>query len=419
MGYVLIGGFILLIVIGLPIAIAIGLASLLGLGLFTDVPLALASQRMLAGLRSFPLLAIPLFVLAGAVMNAGGITRRLVDFAFALVGPMKGGLSAVNVVTNMIFGGISGSAVADAGSVGRVLIPQMKNRGYSAGYAASVTATASTIALVIPPSITLILYGVTAEVSISDLFFHGLYIGLGFGVVYVITGWLIARKRDYPSEPRMSGRQALAAFAKALPSLSIPVVVLGGIRIGAFTATEGAAVAVLIALILSTVVYRELTVAKIKEVFRETLMLVAAIMMIIAMAQIYSWALVVGNIPQSIATSILEITANPYVILLLVNILLLAVGAVMEGNAAIIIFTPILLPVITAAGIDPVHFGLIVVINLAIGLLTPPVGISLLVTTKIAGISMEKSIRDLIPWLGTALGLLMLVSYAPLLLGLY
>lgn len=419
MGYVLIGGFILLIVIGLPIAIAIGLASLLGLGLFTDVPLALASQRMLAGLRSFPLLAIPLFVLAGAVMNAGGITRRLVDFAFALVGPMKGGLSAVNVVTNMIFGGISGSAVADAGSVGRVLIPQMKNRGYSAGYAASVTATASTIALVIPPSITLILYGVTAEVSISDLFFHGLYIGLGFGVVYVITGWLIARKRDYPSEPRMSGRQALAAFAKALPSLSIPVVVLGGIRIGAFTATEGAAVAVLIALILSTVVYRELTVAKIKEVFRETLMLVAAIMMIIAMAQIYSWALVVGNIPQSIAASILEITANPYVILLLVNILLLAVGAVMEGNAAIIIFTPILLPVITAAGIDPVHFGLIVVINLAIGLLTPPVGISLLVTTKIAGISMEKSIRDLIPWLGTALGLLMLVSYAPLLLGLY
>ena len=419
MGYVLIGGFILLIVIGLPIAIAIGLASLLGLGLFTDVPLALASQRMLAGLRSFPLLAIPLFVLAGAVMNAGGITRRLVDFAFALVGPMKGGLSAVNVVTNMIFGGISGSAVADAGSVGRVLIPQMKNRGYSAGYAASVTATASTIALVIPPSITLILYGVTAEVSISDLFFHGLYIGLGFGVVYVITGWLIARKRDYPSEPRMSGRQALAAFARALPSLSIPVVVLGGIRIGAFTATEGAAVAVLIALILSTVVYRELTVAKIKEVFRETLMLVAAIMMIIAMAQIYSWALVVGNIPQSIATSILEITANPYVILLLVNILLLAIGAVMEGNAAIIIFTPILLPVITAAGIDPVHFGLIVVINLAIGLLTPPVGISLLVTTKIAGISMEKSIRDLIPWLGTALGLLMLVSYAPLLLGLY
>ena len=319
----------------------------------------------------------------------------------------------------MIFGGISGSAVADAGSVGRVLIPQMKNRGYSPGYAASVTATASTIALLIPPSITLILYGVTAEVSISDLFFHGLYIGLGFGLVYVITGWLIARARNYPSEPRMNGRQALGALGKALPSLSIPVVVLGGIRIGVFTATEGAAVAVLIALILAGLVYRELTVAKIKEVFRETLMLVAAIMMIIAMAQIYSWALVAGSIPQSIASTILEITANPYLILLLTNILLLAVGAVMEGNAAIIIFTPILLPVVTAAGIDPVHFGLIVVINLAIGLLTPPVGISLLITTKIADISMEKTIRDLIPWLGTALGLLMVVSYAPLILGLY
>lgn len=419
MGYVLIGGFILLIVVGLPIAIAIALASLLGLGIFTDVPLALASQRMLSGLRSFPLLAIPLFVLAGAIMNAGGITRRLIDFAYALVGPMKGGLSAVNVVTNMVFGGISGSAVADAGSVGRVLIPQMKQRGYSPGYAASVTATASTIALVIPPSITLILYGVTAEVSISDLFFHGLYIGLGFGVVYIVAGWLIAKKRNYPSEARMSGREALAALGKALPSLSIPVVVLGGIRIGAFTATEGAAVAVLIALLLAGVVYRELTVAKIKEVFRETLMLVAAIMMIIAMAQIYSWALVVGSIPQTISAVILDITSNPYIILLLINLLLLAVGSVMEGNAAIIIFTPILLPVITAAGIDPVHFGLIVVINLAIGLITPPVGISLLITTKIAGISMEKSFRDLLPWLGTALGLLMVVSYTPLLLGLY
>ncbi|MDN5654551.1 MAG: TRAP transporter large permease [Kocuria sp.] len=419
MGYVLIGGFVLLIVIGLPIAIAIALASLLGLGLFTDVPLALASQRMLAGLRSFPLLAIPLFVLAASIMNAGGITRRLIDFAYALVGPMKGGLSAVNIVTNMVFGGISGSAVADAGSVGRVLIPQMTRRGYSPGYAASVTATASTIALVIPPSITLIIYGVTAEVSIGDLFFHGLYIGLGFGLVYVLTGWLVAKKRGYPSEERLSLRGAVHALGKALPSLTIPVVVLGGIRLGVFTAPEGAAVAVLIALILAGLVYRELTIERLKQVYRETLMLVAAIMTIIAMAQIYSWALVAGGIPQSISSTILDLTANPYVILLLVNILLLAVGAVMEGNAAIIIFTPILLPVVTSAGIDPVHFGLIVVINLAVGLITPPVGISLLITTKIAGISMEQSFRDLLPWLATALGLLAVVSYVPLLLGMY
>lgn len=419
MGYVLIGGFIFLIVIGLPIAIAIALASLLGLGLFTDVPLALASQRMFAGLRSFPLLAIPLFVLAGSIMNAGGITRRLIDFAYALVGPMKGGLSAVNIVTNIVFGGISGSAVADAGSIGRVLIPQMTRRGYSAGYAASVTATASTIALVIPPSITLIIYGVTAEVSIGDLFFHGLYIGLGFGLIYVLTGWLVATKRGYPSEERLSLRGAVHALGKALPSLTIPVVVLGGIRLGVFTATEGAAVAVLIALILAGLVYRELTIERLKQVYRETLMLVAAIMTIIAMAQIYSWALVAGGIPQSISSTILDLTANPYVILLLVNILLLAVGAVMEGNAAIIIFTPILLPVVTSAGIDPVHFGLIVVINLAVGLITPPVGISLLITTKIAGISMEQSFRELLPWLATALGLLAVVSYVPLLLGMY
>lgn len=419
MGYVLIGGFLILIVVGLPIAIAIGLASLLGLGMFTDVPLALASQRMLAGLRSFPLLAIPLFIFAGSLMNAGGITRRLIDFAYAIVGPMKGGLSAVNVVTNMVFGGISGSSVAEAGSVGRILIPQMKKRGYSSGYAASVTAVASTVALVIPPSIALILYGVTAEVSIADLFFHGLYIGLGFGLVYIVVGWIISKKRKYPSEKRLTGKQALIALRDAALSLTIPVIVLMGIRIGIFTATEGAAVAVLIALILGGLVYRELNVEKFKKVFRETIMLIAGIMAIIAMAQIYSWALVTGGIPQAISGAILDVTTNPFLILLMVNIILLLIGAVMEGNAAIIIFTPILLPIVTAAGVDPVHFGLIVVINLAIGLVTPPVGICQLITTKIAGITMEQSFRDLVPWLATALGLLMVVTYVPLLVGLF
>lgn len=415
----LFGGFAAFLIAGLPIAIAIALASLGGMFFFSDIPLEMASQRMLSGLRSFPLLAIPMFVLAGSIMNAGGITRRLIDFAYALVGPMRGGLSAVSVVTHMIFGGISGSSVADAASVGKIIIPQMKKRGYSAGYAASVNATASTIALVIPPSITMIIYGVTANVSIASLFFHGLYIGLGFALVYILTGYLIARIRRFPAEERVQWSEVRRTFMQAALSLLLPVVVLGGIRIGIFTATEGGAVAVFVAIILGGLVYREFTWDSIKKVLTESILLTSTIMFIIAMAQIYSWALVTGRIPQQLANAVLNLTDNMFVILLFVNILLLLVGTVMEGNAAIIVFTPILLPIVTAVGVDPIHFGLIVVINLAIGLITPPVGISLLLSAKIAGLRIEQTIEELLPWLGVAISLLLLVTYVPLLTGMY
>lgn len=419
MAVVLFLGFALLLIVGAPIAVAIGLASLAGMELFSNIPLEMGAQRMLSGLRSFPLLAIPMFVMAGAIMNAGGITRRLIDFAYAIVGPMRGGLSAVNVVTNMIFGGISGSAVADAGSVGKILIPQMMKRGYPGGFAASVNAVASTIALVIPPSITMIIYGVTANVSIGDLFFHGLYIGIGFGLIYVITGSVLGRIFDLPAEKRVQWGEVRRSFLSAIWSLALPVVVLGGIRIGVFTATEGGAVAVLVATILGGLVYRELNWSSIKQILTESILLVSTIMFIIAMAQIYSWALVTARIPQSISAWVLGLTDNMYLILLVVNILLLLVGMVMEGNAAIIVFTPILLPVVTAVGIDPVHFGLIVVINLAIGLVTPPVGICLLLSSKIAGLRLEQTFRHLMPWLAVAISLLLLVSYVPLVAGLY
>ncbi|WP_127573423.1 TRAP transporter large permease [Georgenia faecalis] len=411
------GVLVVLLVIGAPVGVAIGLASFAALGV-DGVPPEVGAQRFVAGMRSFPLLAVPLFVLAGALMNAGGITQRLIDFAYAVVGRIRGGLSAVNVLTNVAFGGMSGSAVADASSVGRLLIPQMLRRHYSPGDAAAVTATASIIALVLPPSITMIIYAVAAEVSVSALFFHGLYIGLGFGAVYLVTGWLIARKKGYPAETGVGARDVLRAAAKAVPALTIPVIILGGIRLGIFTATEGGAVAVLIAAILGAVVYRELTWPRIVKAMRETTMLVAAIMLIIAMAQAYSWALVTGGTPQIVADAVLGLTDNMVLILLVVNVLLLLIGTVVEGNAAIIIFTPILLPVVTAAGVDPVHFGLIVVINLAIGLITPPVGINLLITSRIAGIPMEKSLRDMVPWLSVSVAMLLLVTYAPVLLGL-
>nr|WP_081896025.1 TRAP transporter large permease [Cellulosimicrobium sp. MM] len=248
----ILGGLLLLIlVIGAPVGVAVGLASFASLAA-EGVPPEVGAQRFVAGMRSFPLLAIPLFVLAGSLMNAGGVTQRLIDFAYAIVGRIRGGLSAVNVLTNITFGGMSGSAVADASSVGRLLIPQMLRRGYAPGDAASVTATASIVALVLPPSITMIIYGVAAEVSISALFFHGLYIGLGFGLVYLVTGWLVARKKGYPAERGVGARELVRTAAKALPALLIPVVVLGGIRLGVFTATEGGAVAVLIAVILGS-----------------------------------------------------------------------------------------------------------------------------------------------------------------------
>lgn len=409
-------GFAVLLLIGTPVAIAIGGASLLSMFLSEGIPLEVGAQRLVAGLRSFPLMAIPLFILAGALMNDGGITRRLIDFAYAAVGSIRGGLAAVNILTNMIFGGISGSSVADASATGKILIPQMVKRGYAAGFAAALTALASTIAVVIPPSINLIIYGVTAEVSIGSLFFWGLYIGLGFGFVYILTAYVIARIKGYPAEDRVSRRELLRTSKDAVLALMIPIIVLGGIRFGVFTATEGGAVAVLTAVILGGLVYRELTWAKIKKSMTEALMLIAAIMLIIAMAQLYAWALVTGGIPDLVADFVLGLSDNPVLILLVINILFLLIGMVLEGNAAIIIFTPILLPVALAVGIDPIHLGLIIVINLAIGLLTPPVGISLLITTRIAGIPLQESVRAAIPWLGVAIALLFAVTYIPLLL---
>ncbi|WP_120003536.1 TRAP transporter large permease [Nesterenkonia muleiensis] len=413
------GGLIVLLIIGVPIGIAIGLTSIISLVMFTDVPLEIAAQRLISGVRSFPLLAIPLFILAGSIMNAGGVTQRLIDFAYALIGQMRGALAGVTVITNMIFGGISGSAVADASSVGRLLIPQMLKRGYPAGMAASVSSTASTIALILPPSITMIIYGVTAEVSISALFFHGLYIGLGFGLVYILTGYIVARVMKLPSEKRASAKELWVSFRRAAPALLIPVAVLGGIRLGIFTATEGGAVAVAIALFLGLVVYRELTPTTVHKALHDSAILVAAIMLIIAMSQIYSWALTTGGVAQTITDAVLGITTEMIAILLLVNVLLLLVGTVVEGNAAIILFTPILLPIVTSVGVDPVHFGLIIVINLAIGLITPPAGICLLIGCKIAGIPMEKSLRDLLPWLLVSIALLLTVTYTPLIFGWY
>jgi len=417
MGYALGFGFAILLIIGLPIGIALALSSLIGLEFFSAVPIEIAAQRMIAGIRSFSLLAIPLYVFAGALMNASGITQRLIDFANVFVGSIRGGLGHVTVVTTAIFGGISGSQVADTSSVGRIMIPQMVQRGYTPRYAVSLMATAGAMFVTIPPSINLIVYGVLAQASIADLFFYGLIIGVAFLVALLLVGYIVALVKKQPAEKRASGKQIGRALLRASWSLILPVVIIGGIRIGVFTPTEGGAVAVIIAVFIGFVLHRELTWKKLVRAMVESSVLVGVIMLVISAAQIYSWALVSGQIPQAIASSLLAITDNPLLILLLVNILILAVGAVMEGNAALIVFVPLLLPVATAVGIDPVHLGLILVVNLGIGLLTPPVGLCLLVSCKIGGITVSQAIPAMLPWFGLALTFLAGVTYLPIIFG--
>lgn len=417
MGYALGIGFAVLLIIGLPIGIALALSSMIGLEFFSSVPLEIAAQRMIAGIRSFPLLAIPLYVLAGSLMNASGITGRLIDFARVLVGPIRGGLGHVTVLTTAIFGGISGSQVADTSSVGRIMIPQMVNRGYAPRYAVSLMATAGAMFVTIPPSINLIVYGVLAQASISDLFYYGLIIGVGFVVTLLIVGYIVAVVKKQPAEKRATGGEAWTAFRRAIWSLILPVVIIGGIRLGIFTPTEGGAVAVILAVFIGFVIHREMNMRKFIKGLLESSILVGVIMLVIAAAQIYSWALVSGQIPQQISSWLLGLTDNPLIILLLINILILVIGTVMEGNAALIVFVPLLLPVATAVGIDPVHLGLVMVVNLGIGLLTPPVGLCLLVSCKIGKITVSQAIPAMLPWFGLCLAFLFAVTYLPVLFG--
>lgn len=417
MGYALGIGFAALLIIGLPIGIALALSSMIGLEFFGSVPLEIAAQRMIAGIRNFPLLAIPLYILAGSLMNASGITQRLIDFAYVVVGSIRGGLGHATVVTTAIFGGISGSQVADTSSVGRIMIPQMISRGYSPRYAVSLMATAGAMFVTIPPSINLIVYGVLAQASIADLFFYGLLIGLAFLASLLVVGYVAAVIKKQPAEKRATVREITVALSRASWALILPVVIIGGIRIGAFTPTEGGAVAVILAVVIGFVLHRELTWRKLSRALVESSVLVGVIMLVIAAAQIYSWALISGQIPQAISQGLLSLTDNPLLILLLINILILVIGTVMEGNAALIVFVPLLLPAATAVGIDPVHLGLVMVVNLGIGLLTPPVGLCLLVSCKIGKVTVAQAVPAMIPWFGLCLVFLAGVTYLPVIFG--
>ncbi len=399
--------------LGFPVAFCLGLSALAALWAL-EVPLSLIAQRMFTGIDSFPLMAVPLFVLAGELMNRGGTTLRLVGFANALVGRIRGGLAHTNIVASMFFGGISGSAVADASAIGTVLVPGMVQAGYDKPFSAAVTAASSTMGPIIPPSIFMVIMGVTTGLSIGALFAAGIIPGLLIGFSMMGLSYVIALRRGYPRvEEPFTASFLWRHLRQAGPALIAPLIILGGILGGVFTPTEAAAVAVLYALFLGLFVYRELDWAAVQQVFIEGAVTTAVLLLIIAMANVFAWVLTAEQIPGRIAALLIRLTDNPYLILMLINGFLLFVGMFLEGGAAIIILAPTLLAVAQSVGIHPLHFGFVMVFNIVVGLLTPPLGVCLFVVCGVTGLPLPQVTRAVIPFLALEIGILLLVTYAP------
>lgn len=402
-----------LLVTGVPIAISLAGSCLLYVLLTGRVPDVVVVHRMINGVDSFPLLAIPFFILAGNLMNNGGITSRIFDFAKALMGWMRGGLGHVNVGASIVFSGMSGAAVADAGGLGTIEIKAMKDAGYDEEFSVGITAASSTIGPIIPPSLPMVIYGVMASVSVGQLFVAGLVPGLLMGLVLMAMITIISRRRGYTRDAVFSFPVLGHSFKRAFLSLLTPVIIVGGIMSGAFTPTEAAIAAVVYALMLGGVVYRSLTWRRLLKVSMETIETTAVILLIVAGASIFAWILTSNQVTQHVVTLLGPFADNPIATLIIINLVLIVVGCFMETIAAITILVPVLLPVAITAGVDPVHFGVIMVLNLMIGLLTPPVGMVLYVLSRVSGISFEKCMRGTLPFLVPLVVALLLVTFVP------
>jgi len=403
----------ILFVLGVPIAVAIGLASVIGIEIQGRLPLLLVAQRMFTGIDSFPLMAIPLFILAGNLMSAGGISYRLVELAKSIVGGIQGGLACSCVLTCMMFASVSGSSVATTFAIGAILIPAMVKHGYPAPMAASIQASSAELGVLIPPSIPLILYGVSTDTSIGKLFIAG--IGPGFLVALSLI-ILVLRRPGVVVIGKMDGADrssvGRAAWA-ALPALLVPFVILGGIYSGIFTPTEASAVAVGAALIVGMGIYRELKFNQLPEILKQTIISTSAIMIIIAAASLFSFLITRSGLPNEIATWFKDVFESRVAFLLAVNLMLLVVGMFIETSAAILVLAPILAPIAVAYGVDPVHFGLIIVVNLALGMITPPLGVNLFAACAVAKLPVEKIIPQLLWFVLTVFGALMIITYVP------
>ena len=408
--------FFFLLIVGVPIAYSIGVAGVLTMLVHIDSLPALTTYalRMASGLDSFALLAIPFFILAGNIMNRGGIALRLIDFAKVLVGRLPGGLAVVNVEANMLFGAISGSAAAAASAIGSIMTPEMRKAGYDPHFSAAVNISSATTGMTIPPSNVLIVYSLASGgVSVSALFMAGYLPGILTGIALMIVAALFAAKAGYPVGERVPFKEAIRYFFRAVPSLMLLVIVIGGILVGWFTATEASAIAVLYALLLSFF-YKELTWKDLPEVLLRSARTTAIVLLLVATCTGLSWIMSYENIPQTVSRLLLAISDNPVVILLLINVILLAVGIFMDMTPAVLIFTPIFLPIATQQlGMDPVHFGIMMVLNLCVGLCTPPVGSVLFIGCSVAGVRIDQVIRPLVPLFVAMVVVLLMVAFLP------
>lgn len=405
-----------LLLLNVPISFCIGLATLATMLLSMDLLPALTTlaQRMAGGLNSFALLAIPFFVLSGLLMGRGGIAKRLIECAMALVGSLPGGLALVNVISCMLFGAISGSAVAATSAIGSFMLPEMKKQGYEPAYSAAVTAAAATTGMLIPPSNIMIVYAIASGgVSIAALFVAGYLPGILLGVALMIVCAGYAKLKGYPVSARLPLSLVLRKVGAAIPSLLMIFVVIGGIISGYFTATEAGAIAVVYSFILAVLVYREVKVSELANILLKSTETTAIVLALIATSAAMSWILSYENIPQSISAGLLALSDNPLLILLIINLILLVVGAFMDMTPAVLIFTPIFLPVAVACGMSPLHFGIMMVLNLSIGLVSPPVGSVLFVACAIAKVRLEQLLKPLLPMYFAMFVVLMMVTYIP------
>ncbi|PTE08063.1 TRAP transporter large permease [Mesorhizobium helmanticense] len=412
--WILFGVFTLLMLIGTPIAFCLGVASFATV-LYMGLPPLIVFQRLNSGMSVFSLLAIPFFIYAGDLMVRGGIASKIVAFAGSLVGHLRGGLGQVNIATATLFGGISGSAVAEAAAVGGLMIPQMKARGYGADYAVNVTSMAALIALLLPPSHNMIIYSISAggKISIADLFTAGIIPGLLLALSLMVTAYFVARSRGYPTEPFPGFTAVAHLFAVAVPGLLLIAIIFGGVRSGVFTATESSCIAVIYALLVTVFVYRQMTWESFVHATHGAVRTTAMVLLIIGMAASFSWLMAFLKVPAALIASMNAISDDPLVVLLLLNVLMLFLGTFMDMGPTIIICTPIFLPVAQAYGVDPVHFGVIMILNFGIGLNTPPVGAVQFVACAVGKISVWEAMRSIWPFYGAGLVVLGLVTYIP------
>jgi len=409
----LIFAFLLVLLAGVPVFIALASSSLLYTHFIAGIPDFVILHRMAGGVDSFPLLAVPFFILAGNLMNSAGITNRIYDFAVAVAGWMRGGLAQVNIIGSVIFSGMSGTAIADAAGLGTIEIKAMQDHGYSTEFAVGVTAASATLGPIIPPSLPFVIYGMMANVSIGALFMGGFIPGALMTAFMMLYVYYCARRYGMGSDQAFALRTLMTTFFAALPPLMTPAIIMGGMAFGWFTPTEAAIAACVWAMILGAILYRSLTFKKFYKVTMDTVETTAGVLLIVAGASLFGWVLTTTRLTETAAEGLLSLTSNKYLILLLINVLLLVVGCFLEPIAAISILVPVLMPIITKVGIDPVHFGVMMTLNLMIGLLHPPLGMVLFVLARISKMSIERTTMAIVPWLIPLVASLIAVTLIP------